>query len=299
MKDIFQTHIQFEGASSVERATEPSEEVTEVFSIASSVDSKTTAARTGRSRLKERVKISRSERRTEKAREKAQNAKRPASRTTRAAADSNTLAQFLPAQTLARPGVANDAANVSAITAGVGVEPLLNSTSLILRQVPKQAKYHGTHRRWPQFHQNFKLSVKTQKLHEDQFQMALVDFLEGPPANTWRRLCSDCEETSSPLTLDEVSEQLEVRGCRLPEDHYHQMLGNFPLFSRLILHDVQNKKQCFWNVVEEADHSGEKFSNGEQKNLIFHKIPSEPAAPLRNKQSTKKGQDPVGGGGRL
>ena len=254
-KNLFKTHMRSEGASSVEQATEPSEEATEIFSIAPSVDSRTTDARISRTKLKERVKISRSESRTAKARTEAQNAKRTASRTAPPAADSNTLAQLLFAQTLAGAGVANDAAKVSAITAGVGLDSLLNPTSLRLRQVAKQPKYNGNPRRWPQFQREFKLWVKTQKLQDDQFLMALLDCLEGAPANTWLRTWSDREDTSFPLTFDEVWEQLEVRGSRLPEDHYHQMLKNFPSFSRLILHEVQDKKQRFWNLVEEAEKS--------------------------------------------
>ena len=118
--------------------------------------------------------------------------------------------------------------------------------------------------------------------------MALLDCLEGAPANTWLRTWSDREDSSSPLTFDEVWEQLEVRGSGLPEDHYHQMLKNFPSFSRLILHEVQDKRQRFWNLVEESEHSGEKFSSAELKNLIFDKIPSETAATLRNRQSEEK-----------
>ena len=288
IKNLFKTHMRSEGASSVEQATEPSEEATEIFSIAPSVDSRTTDARISRTKLKERVKISRSESRTAKARTEAQNAKRTASRTAPPAADSNTLAQLLLAQTLAGAGVANDAAKVSAITAGVGLDSLLNPTSLRLRQVAKQPKYNGNPRRWPQFQREFKLWVKTQKLQDDQLLMALLDCLEGAPANTWLRTWSDREDTSSPLTFDEVWEQLEVRGSRLPEDHYHQMLKNFPSFSRLILHEVQDKKQRFWNLVEEAEHSGEKFSSAELKSLIIDKIPSETAATLRNKQSEEK-----------
>ena len=143
IKDLFKTHMRSEGASSVEQATEPSEEATEIFLIAPSVDSRTTDARISRTKLKERVKISRSESRTAKARTEAQNAKRTASRTAPPAADSNTLAQLLLAQTLAGAGVANDAAKVSAITAGVGLDSLLNPTSLRLRQVAKQPKYNG------------------------------------------------------------------------------------------------------------------------------------------------------------
>ena len=288
IKDLFKTHMRSEGASSVEQATEPSEEATEIFSIAPSVDSRTTDARISRTKLKERVKISRSESRTAKARTEAQNAKRTASRTAPPAADSNTLAQLLLAQTLAGAGVANDAAKVSAITAGVGLDSLLNPTSLRLRQVAKQPKYNRNPRRWPQIRREFKLWVKTQKLQDDQFLMALLDCLEGAPANTWLRTWSDREDTSSPLTFDEVWEQLEVRGSRLPEDHYHPMLKNFPSFSRLILHEVQDKKQRFRNLVEEAEHSGEIFSSAELKNLIFDKIPSETAATLRNKQSEEK-----------
>ena len=85
----------------MEQATEPSEEATEIFLIAPSVDSRTTDARISRTKLKERVKISRSESRMAKARTEAQNAKRTASRTAPPAADSNTLAQLLLAQTLA------------------------------------------------------------------------------------------------------------------------------------------------------------------------------------------------------
>ena len=65
--------------------------------------------------------------------------------------------------------MANDAAKVSAIMAGVGLESLLNPTALRLRQVAKQPKYNGNPRRWPQFQRKFKLWVKTQKLQEDKF----------------------------------------------------------------------------------------------------------------------------------
>ena len=188
-----------EDASSVGNKTEPSEEASDTFSIAPSVDSKTTKAQISREKLKERVEISRSESRTEKAREKVQNAKRTASRTTPGAADSNALAQLLIAKTLAGAGVANDAAKVSAITAGVGLESLLNPTSLRLRQVAKQPNYNGNPRRWPQFRREFKLWVKTQKLHEDQYLTALLDFLESRPANTWPLTWSDREGQVSPL----------------------------------------------------------------------------------------------------
>ena len=51
---------------------------------------------------------------------------------------------------------------------------------------------------------------------------------------------------------------------------------------------MQDKKQRFWNFVEEAENSGEKISNAELTNLIFDRIPSETAATLRNTQSEEK-----------
>ena len=77
------------------------------------------------------------------------------------------------------------------------------------------------------------------------------------------------------------------------------MLKNFPSFSRIIFHEVQDKKQHIWNLVEEADQSDEKFSNAELKTLIFDKIPSESAATLRNKEVLRSCQDLVGRGARL
>ena len=154
------------------------------------------------------------------------------------------------------------AANVSAITAGVGLESLLNPTSLRLRQVAKQPKYNGNPRHWPHFEREYRLLVRTQKIHEDYFLMALLNCLEGLPANTWLQTWRDREETSSPVTFDQVSEQLEVPGFRLPGDHYQQMLNNSPSYSQLIRDEVLER---FWNLVEEADHSGENFSNAEFK----------------------------------
>ena len=103
--------------------------------------------------------------------------------------------------------------------------------------------------------------VKTEKPDEDQFLSVLSNCLEGPLADTWLRTWKDREETSSPSTFDGVWEQLEVCRSRLPKDHYHQMVKNFPSFSRLILHEVRGKKQRLRNMVE-----GENFLNVESKN---------------------------------
>ena len=112
--------------------------------------------------------------------------------------------------------MANDATKVSAITAGVGLDSLLNPTSLRLHQVAKQPKYNGNPRRWPQFQREFKLWVKTQKLQDDQFLMALLDCLEFfgsglgviariqvPPlplmrcGNSWRYVDPGCQRTTT------------------------------------------------------------------------------------------------------
>ena len=59
------------------------------------------------------------------------------------------------------------------------------------------------------------------------------------------------------------------------------MPKNFPSFSRFILHEVQDKKQHFWILFEQADHSGEKYSNAEFKILILNRNLSETAAETR------------------
>ena len=60
VKNIFMTHMKAEGASSMARDSQPLEEVTETFSIAPSVDSKTTNARIHRAKLNEGVAITQS-----------------------------------------------------------------------------------------------------------------------------------------------------------------------------------------------------------------------------------------------
>ena len=107
--------------------------------------------------------------------------------------------------------MANDSAKVSAITAGVGLESLLNPTSSRLREVAKQTKYNGNPGRWRHYHLEFKLWVKTQTLHQDQFLTALLGCLEGLSAITCLPMWSDCEETVTPVTFDEVWKHLEVR----------------------------------------------------------------------------------------
>ena len=62
----------------------------------------------------------------------------------------------------------------------------------------------------------------------DLLGLKTLDFLKGPPANTWLCMWCDCENTSSPLIFGEVWEQLQVHGSHLPEYHYHRMLKNFP-----------------------------------------------------------------------
>ena len=63
------------------------------------------------------------------------------------------------------------------------------------------------------------------------------------------------------------------------------MLKYFPSFSRLIFHEVHDKKQRVRNLVKEADQSGGKFSNAVLKKCFFDKIPSETAATLWKIQS--------------
>ena len=99
---------------------------------------------------------------------------------------------------------------------------------------------------------------------------------------------TDRADSSNPLTYSELFAVLEGQGSRLPEDHYQTLLTSFPNIPKLILHEVQNKRQQFENLVNEADSAGEHLSNGELKAIIFAKIPADTAASLRQEQSNKK-----------
>ena len=74
----------------------------------------------------------------------------------------------------------------------------------------------------------------------------------------------------------------------MPEDQYRTLLTSFPIIPKLILHEVQNKRQRFENLVNGAESAGEQLSDGELKAVIFAKMPAGTAASLRQDQSNEK-----------
>ena len=74
----------------------------------------------------------------------------------------------------------------------------------------------------------------------------------------------------------------------MPENHYRTLLTSFPNIPKLILHEVQNKRQRFENLLNEAESAGEHLSDGELKAIIFAKMSADTAAALRQGQSNKK-----------
>ena len=99
---------------------------------------------------------------------------------------------------------------------------------------------------------------------------------------------TDRADSTNPLTYSELFALLEGRGSRLPEDHYRTLLTSFPNIFKLILHEVQNKRQRFENLVNEAESTGEHLSDGELKAVIFEKMPVDTAAALRQEQFYEK-----------
>ena len=53
-------------------------------------------------------------------------------------------------------------------------------------------------------------------------------------------------------------------------------------------HEVQNKRHCFDNLVNEAGSAGEHLQDGELKGIIFANMPAETAAMSRQEQSNEK-----------
>ena len=189
------------------------------------------------------------------------------------------VAQVLLAQSLLGATDASGAAQVNPILAGGGgIEDSVNPVRAKLRAIAKQPKYNGSPRRWAVFKEELSLWVCKNKLRDDEKLDGLLECLEGPIRDTWIKSYTDRADSSNPLTYRELFALLEGRGSRLPEDHYRTLLTSFPNIPKLILHEVQNKRLHFENLVNEAESAGEHLSDGELKAIIFAKRPADTAA---------------------
>ena len=133
----------------------------------------------------------------------------------------------------------------------------------------------------------FSLWVGKNKLGDDEKLDALLECLEGPIRDRWIKSYTNKADCSNPLTYSELFALLEGQGSRLPEDHYRTLLTSFPNIPKLILHEVQNKRQRFENLLKEAESAWEHLSDGELKAIMFPKMPADTAASLRQEQSNE------------
>ena len=76
----------------------------------------------------------------------------------------------------------------------------------------------------------------------------------------------------------------------MPGDHYRTLLTSFLNDPKLILHDVQIKRQCFENLVNEAESAGDHLSDGKLKAITCAKMLADTGASLRQEQSNEKVQ---------
>ena len=258
---------------------------TEVFSLAPTTDSSAEEQKKKREKLKERVFESRNPQRVSEARTKKKTQALAEKRST----DPMIAAQVLLAQSLLGAAGVSGAAQVNPILAGGGgIEDIINPVRAKLRAIAKQPKYNGNPRRWAVFKREFSLWVGKNKLRDDEKLDALLECLEGPIRDTWIKSYTDRADSSNPLTYSELFALLEGRGSRLPEDHYRTLLTSSPNIPKLILHEVQNKRLRFENLVNEAESAGEHLSDGELKGIIFAKMPADAAASLRQEESNEK-----------
>ena len=198
-------------------------------------------------------------------------------------------AQVLLAQGLLGAAGASGAAQVNPILAGGGgIEDIINPVRAQLRAIAKQPKYNGNPRWWAVFGREFSLWVGKNKLRDNEKLEALLECLEGPIRDTWIKSYTDRADSSNPLTYSELFALIQGRGSRLPEDHYRTLLTSFPNIPNLILHEVQNKRILFGNLVNETESAGEHLSDGKLKAIIFAKMPADTAASLRQEQSNEK-----------
>ena len=260
------------------------DEATEVFSLAPTTDSRAEKQNKKREKLKERVFESKNPQRVSETRTKKKTEVLAEKRST----DPMIAAQVLLAQSLLGAASVSGAAQVNPILAsGGGIEDIINPVSAKLRAIAKQPKYNGNPRRWAVFKREFSLWVGKNKLRDAEKLDALLECLEGPIRDTWIKSYTDGAHSSNPVTYSELFALLEGRGSRLPEDHYRTLLTSFPNIPKLILHEVQNKRQRFENLVNEAESAGGHLADGELKAIIFAKMPADTAASLRQQQSKR------------
>ena len=174
------------------------------------------------------------------------------------------------------------------LAGGGSIEDIINPVRAKLRAIAKQPKYNGNPHRWAVFEREYSLWVGKNKLRDKEKLDALLECLEGPIRDTWIKSYTDRADCSNTLTYGKLFALLEGRGSRLPEDHYRTLHTSFPNVPKLILHEVQNKRQRFDNLVNEAESAGEHLSDGELKAIIFAKMPADTAASLRQEQSNEK-----------
>ena len=66
------------------------------------------------------------------------------------------------------------------MSAGGGIEDIINPVRAKLRAIAKQPKYNGNPRLWAVFKREFSLWVGKNKLRDDEKLDALLECLEGP-----------------------------------------------------------------------------------------------------------------------
>ena len=171
--------------------------------------------------------------------------------------DPMIVAQVMLAQGRLGAAGSSGAAQVSRIlTAGGGIEDIINSMRAKVGAIAKQPKYNGNPHRWAVFKREPCLSLGKNKLWDDQKLDALLKCLEGPIHDTWITSSTDRADSYNPLTYSELFPLLGEKGSRLPEDHYRIILTSVPNIPKLIVHKFQNKRQHFENLVNEGESAG-------------------------------------------
>ena len=155
-------------------------------------------------------------------------------------------AEVLLLRSLLGTAGASGAAQVNPVLAGGGgIEDIINPVRAKLRAIAKQPKYNANPRRWAVFKREVSLWVGKNKLRDNHMLDALLECPEGPIRDMLTKSYTDRADSSNLLTYSELIALLEGQGGRLPEDHYRTILTSFPNIPKLIVQEVQNKRQRF------------------------------------------------------
>ena len=152
----------------------------------------------------------------------------------------------------------------------------------------KQPNFSGHPNYWASFERQFMVWLQTEKLDKELWILGLMHCLTGKLRESTYNLYVERQNQGDPLTYEELYRSLKKKGSRLPEDHYRNRFENFRAIKKSFLEEIQIARQDWEFLVQEAENSGERLSEGEMKKILLSKLTPETKQKIRDSQADQK-----------